>query len=271
MTGVGWRTEAAVRAWRAVDVLQGAPWPYCVAAFHRVWDGSRDELSYPPALFTELCRYWRDHYEVLSLDRLLTRLAHRDPCSHATIAITFDDGYADNAEIAAPLLDALDLPATFFVTTGYIGTERRFPWDAALPVRPPMMSWTQVRELHQTGFRIGSHTVSHPRLSALAGAELDLELRNSKQRLEAELGEEIVDFAFPFGQPSDCGAAAAEAVKRAGYRCCLACAGGLIDAGDSPFALRRVCVSPNFHATPSAWVRYFAGQRWRFRAARRAA
>lgn len=251
--------------WRGMDAVRRGPWPYCVVAFHRVWDESRDELSYPVSAFTELCRYWRDHYEILSLERLLTRLRYPGGNAHPVLAITFDDGYADNAEIAAPILDRLEMPATFFVTTGYIGTRQRFPWDGALAQAPRLMSWRQVHALHRAGFGIGSHTVSHARLSAIHGAELAAELEGSKQRLEAELGAPVRHFAFPYGQASDYSAEAAAAVERAGYSCALACAGGWIQPGDPALALRRVCISPVHHATPAAWARHYAGARWRAR------
>lgn len=50
------------------------------------------------------------------------------PSRAPRIAITFDDGYADNAEVAAPILDAAEHPATFFITTGTLGGTR-FWWD----------------------------------------------------------------------------------------------------------------------------------------------
>ncbi|HVA65209.1 MAG TPA: polysaccharide deacetylase family protein, partial [Terriglobales bacterium] len=221
-----------------------------------------DELTYPAAGFAALCRYWRDHYEILSLDCLLARLAHSDEAPHPCLTITFDDGYADNAEVAAPILDRLNLSATFFVTTAVIGTRARFAWDAGLPATPPLMSWAQVRELRAAGFGIGSHTATHARLAGLRGAELHYELVASRQRLQMELGEPVLDFAYPFGGPHDCDAPAREAVRRAGYRCCLACHGGGVAATDSPYRLRRISVSPRHHANPQAWARTYTRLRW---------
>ncbi|QJQ94161.1 MULTISPECIES: polysaccharide deacetylase family protein [Halomonadaceae] len=52
---------------------------------------------------------------------------HHDP--QACIALTFDDGWRDNAEVAAPLLDHYALPASIFVTTGLLGRPRGFWWE----------------------------------------------------------------------------------------------------------------------------------------------
>ena len=257
-----WSAPTIAWACRALAWLPERQWPACVVAFHRVWDGSRDELSYPPAAFAELCRYWRDHFEMLTLDRLLARHRHGDVATHPTLAITFDDGYADNAEVAAPILDRLGLGATFFVTTGYIGTEQRFAWDRGLARPARLMRWEQVRELHRAGFGIGSHTVSHARLSQTPDASLRWELDASRRRLEAEMGEAVLDFAYPFGGPEDCGEAARGAIASAGYRSCFSCHGGLIRTGESAYRLRRVSISPRYHGSPRDWAAQYARLRW---------
>jgi peptidoglycan/xylan/chitin deacetylase (PgdA/CDA1 family) len=52
----------------------------------------------------------------------------REPSAALRVAVTFDDGYVDNATVAAPLLEQAGLPATYFITTGRLGGQR-FWWD----------------------------------------------------------------------------------------------------------------------------------------------
>jgi peptidoglycan/xylan/chitin deacetylase (PgdA/CDA1 family) len=65
------------------------------------------------------------HFNVLPLGEAVERLKVGALPSRAA-CITFDDGYADNAEVALPILKRLGLPATFFVATGYLNGGRMF-------------------------------------------------------------------------------------------------------------------------------------------------
>ncbi len=69
--------------------------------------------------------YLRRHYRVVALDELLANVER--PANR--VAITFDDGYADNLHNALPLLQARGMPATVFVVAGFVGSARSAWWD----------------------------------------------------------------------------------------------------------------------------------------------
>ena len=71
---------------------------------------------------------------------------------NGTAVITFDDGYDDGASVAAPILKNLGLPATFFVTTNFIGSNAQATWDTANSVRSKWMSWADIRRLDALQF-----------------------------------------------------------------------------------------------------------------------
>lgn len=100
------------------------------------------------------------------------------------------------------------------------------------------VTWGQARELDSGGVEIGSHTVSHPILTTTDDAQLRRELRDSRARLEEELGRAVDLFCYPNG-------ALDERVRRetagAGYACAVTTEPGLNERrGADPLALRRV-------------------------------
>ncbi len=128
-----------------------------------------------------------------------------------SILLTFDDGYANNLSGAFELLCARNMVATWFITTG--------PLDAdtaeSAAFDHPMLATADVRTLRDGGMAIGSHTVSHRRLSTLASTVRAEELLGSRQRLEDILGAPVNSIAYPFGNYD---AATVADAKAAGYR-----------------------------------------------------
>jgi peptidoglycan/xylan/chitin deacetylase (PgdA/CDA1 family) len=110
--------------------------------------------------------------------------------------------------------------------------------QAALSER--MLTWDQVREMQQAGICFGSHTVTHPVVSRMAPDVLEAELQGSKRVLEEKLGTPVLDFAYPFGQPADCGTSATPTLVRCGYRSAATTSQGANLPGGNRFALRRV-------------------------------
>ena len=130
------------------------------------------------------------------------------------VGLTFDDGYQNFLEKAVPLLESYGFSATVFVVGGRLGGEN--DWVHSFEPRPPMklMTADEVREASERGMEIGSHSMTHPRLSGLAPELLEEEVGASRRVLAEVLGEEVGGFCYPYG---DVDLQALRAVGRAGY------------------------------------------------------
>lgn len=85
-------------------------------------------LTVSPELFSNQLQYLKDNYEMISLSEAVTRINSGELNGNCRV-ITFDDGYRDNYQIAAPLLANKNIPATIFVTYDAIQTGH-FGWGA---------------------------------------------------------------------------------------------------------------------------------------------
>jgi peptidoglycan/xylan/chitin deacetylase (PgdA/CDA1 family) len=220
-----------------------------IVAFHRVNDElAEDGLTCGSDKFAEFCAFFRDYFTPIPLSEQAAGCrAGRD--MGGTLSITFDDGYRDNLEVAAPILRRLGLPATFFVSTGFLGTGTVPPWDEHLAVQPGWMDWDQVRSLATQGFEIGCHTDSHIDLGTADAHTVRTELEVSKRKLRQELGRSVNLFAYPFGGRRNICQRSLELVREAGFVCCASCYGGVNARGADPFYLNRIAIAEWF-ATP---------------------
>ncbi len=213
-----------------------------IVTFHRVNDRmDPDGITCNSTTFEAFCRYFRDHFTVLPLSEQIAGVRSGRKMG-GTLSITFDDGYRDNAEVAAPILNRLGLPATFFVVTGFIGTEYTPPWDAHLAHQPGWMNWEQVRALRAQGFEIGVHTDQHIDLGTADPDSIRTDLARCRAKVQQELGAPPRWFAYPFGRRNNIRPASLELVREAGFECCLSSCGGVNAPLADPFQLNRINV-----------------------------
>lgn len=86
----------------------------------------RRSLQVGVASFERMLRWLATRFDVVDLETMLTRPGTRRP----RVALTFDDGWRDNADVAWPVLKSLDMPASIFLSTAYIGGTRCFWWES---------------------------------------------------------------------------------------------------------------------------------------------
>jgi peptidoglycan/xylan/chitin deacetylase (PgdA/CDA1 family) len=185
--------------------------------------------------FSAHIQYLKDHFDVMRLLDLVRSLQSGSDEATQRIAITFDDGYAECSEIIAEILTKYSLPATFFVITGIPDGNVRMD-------EKKYMSWSDIADLHKAGFEIGSHTVNHFSLGAIASGLVRSELCASRERIQQELGTAPTGIAYPYGTMRDFNDTVTTAAESAGYSYGVTAVHGLNHPGMNPFLLRRTTI-----------------------------
>jgi len=220
-----------------------------VVAFHRVSDDAiASSINCPPNDFRRYCRFFRRFFDVIDLATLIKHIDSGESIG-GKLAITFDDGYEDNAMNAAPILKEMGLPATFFITTNFIGSDHQTFWDIDHGVESKWMSWDDVRQLDNDGFDIGGHTLNHVDLAEVDFGVAQSEIYGCRDRISSELNRSPKHFAYPFGGADQISDEARQAVMDAGFNCCTSCCHGLVSPGDSVDNLSREAIT-TWHVSP---------------------
>ena len=173
-----------------------------VLTYHSL-DDSGSPISIEPASFAAHARWLASSaVRVVALETLVREVRGGDDAGDA-VALTFDDGFANFGEHAAPLLAELGLPATVFVVSAHAG--RTNAWggtpDDGIPTLP-LLDGQALGRLSECGIALGGHTRTHARLDALSGAALEDEIAGGAEDMVAQLGRRPTAFAYPYGATS---------------------------------------------------------------------
>jgi peptidoglycan/xylan/chitin deacetylase (PgdA/CDA1 family) len=174
-------------------------------------------------------------YRSLDLDEWRDAVRSRHPLAGRPVVLTFDDGHADFATEAWPLLERFGFSAIVFLVADRIGATAA--WEAMRGEEPPLLGWEAISELAAKGIVFGSHSASHARLTGLDPVAATDELARSRAILSRGLGRPVDAIAYPHG--------AQDAVVRhlagaCGYTFGFTCEPALAGFDDSLLALPRV-------------------------------
>ena len=171
-----------------------------ILCYHNVNDHEKKYTTVSVSNFKSQMEFLsQEEYQTLSLKDLL--LDQENGHLLKKIVITFDDGWGDNYEHAFPILKRLGFKATIFLIADRIG-------------EPDYLTREQIDEMYRYGIQFGSHTLSHPDLTALSENDQQNEIVNSRKKLEDQFHFKVDFFCYPSGLYNQ---TSVQIVRKAGY------------------------------------------------------
>ena len=206
--------------------------PILMYHFVRVVTNPRDRLGWllsvtPADLAAQLSLLRANGFHSVTMGAVADAIDGRGTLPAHPVVLTFDDGYANFATTAVPLLQAAGFTATDYVVSGFVG-------------RPQYMTADQVRAVVAAGMTIGAHTVHHVDLTRVSLAAARAEIEQSRRDLVALTGQPVTDFAYPSGRLD---AAVEGMVQAAGFRDAVTTVEGALHPRGNRYAISRVRVS----------------------------
>ena len=123
------------------------------------------------------------------------------PSEEDAVAITFDDGFSNFLEVAAPRLLSERLPVTIFVVSDRVGGTNAWGGRPGAPIpRLPLLDWHALAALSEQGVALGAHSRTHLDLTSIGAGEVACEVNGSADAIERETGQRPTVFAYPYGR-----------------------------------------------------------------------
>jgi len=195
---------------------------------------------------------------VVSLDDYISGRLSSDKIN---VVITFDDGFKSWISDAIPMLKKLGLPATFFVSSGFVDLAKEN--DAEFIRSKLLLKQTlyrkisgvlnseEVKRIVEEGFTVGGHTLNHCNLAELRDTvQLRYEIAEDKLRLERLTGKKINYFAYPFGAYQNPEINLIGVLRELGYRGAVTTIPGFNSIETNPYLLHRELT----YASMSGWL-----------------
>jgi peptidoglycan/xylan/chitin deacetylase (PgdA/CDA1 family) len=213
-----------------------------VLLYHHIGDprlGTHPSLTVPRPKFEAQLRWLvRRRFIGVSSLRWFQWLSEGRPLPPRPILLTFDDGYADLAETALPVLETLGWSATVFIAASTV--DDRNAWDEPGASAHRILSADEIRAWAARGIEFGAHGATHCDLTRVDDERLRQEVVGGRDALAELLGRPVTAFAYPYGAHN----AAVREVVANSFEVAFGVEEGINDAETDRTRLRRTMVQP---------------------------
>lgn len=153
-------------------------------------DRYRRDLTVTPENFRAQLQYLAGAgYTAITLTDLYLHLTEGYPLPEKPVVLTFDDGYRDAYEIAFPILLEFGFSGTFFV----LATPAHYEWE-------PYLTWSQMKEMAETGMEIQGHGRDHVDLRGRSYDYLVYQILGIQEAISYHIGQPARFFCYPSGE-----------------------------------------------------------------------
>lgn len=208
--------------------------PRMILTYHKVGHGPG--RVQPEILEQQIRHALAAGYEFVPVSRMSEWVKYGTDLPPRAVSLTFDDGLADTARVAGPILRRHGVPATVFPVLSFLGGPRRYASEKARayllahdddPRTVPydFMTWDELDQWVEGGGEVGGHTLTHPFLGSLDEATGLAEIKACRQQLATRYGSPPRVFCYPYGDDSG---QAGTWVRQAGFEAAVTSHNGIV-------------------------------------------
>jgi peptidoglycan/xylan/chitin deacetylase (PgdA/CDA1 family) len=227
--------------------------------YHHVFDDEKKG-------FEKQLNYLKNFGDFISMDQAHELIGGDIPLNGRFFCVSFDDGFTSTYSNMLEITSDLDIPVIIYLPTDYIGLsvdstediEKIKQFHPEDPKIVSFLSWSDCREMLKNKLTFGSHTLGHVNLSKIGPTEIEIELKESKAKIESELMVPCNHFACPWGRIGiDFDPLITTALsKKIGYKSFATTTRGKMRKGDDLYQLKRQHLMANWGVNQ---LKYFFG------------
>jgi peptidoglycan/xylan/chitin deacetylase (PgdA/CDA1 family) len=221
-----------------------------VLLYHKVNDLPDNPGSVPTAVFADhMAALDGMGFRVVGRDDVTAHVKRGAALPPGAILLTFDDGYRDTLDNAAPVLARLGYPGVVFVSVGHVETGAPMPHEMQVAAPNPLLDWAGLEAIERLGIDVESHGIDHIPLASLPMDEARRQIVESRRILQERLGRPVTAYAFVKGSRVHQGPEHVAILDAAGYELGFTTITGSNTAATDALQLRRYNVEPYPTAT----------------------